>query len=447
MDALLNSDQWSVWGDKLLTWLEVWVLSASSGIQVGLLVLFYFVARALAGRFDKTVNHVGQNHAFVERFDHYVEPLYLPTIFLIIIWISMGAGLSLGYPVYLLDIAAKLLLAWVFIHLVANIVGKRSTARLVATIGWSVAALSILNLLGPLVEILDGAAVNLGNTRVSLFDVIWGIASFFIFIWLALVAARMIDIRLQRMDGITPSAQVLIAKVIKIVFVSVAFLVALNSTGIDLTALAVFGGALGVGLGFGLQKVVSNFISGMILLLDKSIKPGDVVQVADTYGAINSLSARFTSVITRDGTEYLIPNEDMITTPVINWSHSDRKVRRRIPVQISYDSDVEKAMAIMVGAAKDNPRVLIDPPVQARFIGFGENGLDLELRMWIQDPQNGVRNVASEVLLKMWHDFKDQGIQLPYPQRVIHFADKDDHAKVLGQASPDKAVKDQPSSD
>ena len=425
MDALLNADQWSVWGEKLYVWFDVWVMSPATGVQAALLILFYFLARGLAGRFDQTVNQVGQSHALVERFDHYVEPLYRPAILLIFTWIAMAAGASLGYPVYLLDIATKLLLAWVFIHLIANFVGKRSTARLVATIGWSIAALSILNLLDPLIGVLDDAAVNLGETRVSLFDVIWGIASFFIFIWLALVAARMIDMRLKRIDGITPSAQVLIAKVIKIVFVSVAFLVALNSTGIDLTALAVFGGALGVGLGFGLQKVVSNFISGMILLLDKSIKPGDVVQVADTYGSINSLSARFTSVITRDGTEYLIPNEDMITTPVINWSHSNKKVRRRVPVQVSYDSDVEKAMEIMVNSAKENPRVLRDPGAQARFIGFGENGLDLELRMWIEDPQNGVRNVASEVLLEMWRQFKAEGINLPYPQRVIHFADKE----------------------
>ncbi|MCK5042052.1 MAG: mechanosensitive ion channel, partial [Sphingomonadales bacterium] len=238
-----------------------------------------------------------------------------------------------------------------------------------------------------------------------------------------LFAARLIDVRLKKVDAITPSAQVLIIKVIKIVFVSVAFLIALNSTGIDLTALAVFGGALGVGLGFGLQKVVSNFISGVILLLDNSIKPGDVVQVQDTYGSVNALNARYTSIITRDGTEFLIPNEDMITKQVVNWSHSHTNVRRRIPVCVGYDSDVEKVMAVLVKAATDNNRVLSNPLPQARLMGFGDNGINLELRMWINDPQNGVRNVASEVLLEILNVFRAEGINLPYPQRVVHIKD------------------------
>ena len=192
--------------------------------------------------------------------------------------------------------------------------------------------------------------------------------------------------------------------------------------GIDLTALAVFGGALGVGLGFGLQKVVSNFISGVILLMDRSIKPGDVIQIQDTYGSINKLAARYTSVITRDGTEYLIPNEDMITQPVINWSHTNRVVRRRIPLSVSYKTDLDEAIAIMNSAAADNERVLEEPAPRTLLKGFGENGVDLELRMWINDPEEGVSNIGSQVMMEIWNRFHAAGVEFPFPQRVVHFA-------------------------
>lgn len=214
----------------------------------------------------------------------------------------------------------------------------------------------------------------------------------------------------------------LIGKVIKIFLITFAFLIALNSTGIDLTALAVFGGALGVGLGFGLQKVVSNFISGMILLLDRSIKPGDVIEIGETYGSINSLAARYTSVITRDGTEFLIPNEDMITQQVINWTHSHSNVRRRIPISVAYESDLVRALEILKEAANNHTRVLKYPEPRSLLKGFGDNGVDLELRMWISDPQNGVSNVSSDVMLEIWDKFHEEGIEFPFPQRVIHYA-------------------------
>lgn len=420
MSDILNMEKVSQLWLELAKWLEMWVLSYATLGQIILLGIFYVLARAIAKKIDHHVDKAAENLNLLELFDRMVEPLYAPIIFLVFVWLAIATGQTIEQPVYLFDIASSLLLAWVVIRLAAGLVGKRTTARFVAILAWSIAALDIIQLLDPLIAVLEGAAVDVGATRLSLFDVIWGVSSIFIFIWLALFAARLIDVRLKKVSAITPSAQVLIIKVVKIVFVSIAFLIALNSTGIDLTALAVFGGALGVGLGFGLQKVVSNFISGVILLLDHSIKPGDVVQIQDTYGSINALNARYTSVITRDGTEYLIPNEDMITQQVINWSHTHSNVRRHIPVCVDYDSDVEKVMAILVKAATDNSRVLKSPQPQARLIGFGDNGINLELRMWINDPQNGVRNVASEVLLEILKDFRKEGVKLPFPQRVVH---------------------------
>lgn len=409
--------------NTLIQWFSQTVLSYATLAQLGVLALLLLVAHFLSARVIAAAKKFAEGHETFEKVEAYVRPLYRPGLVLLLVLMALGIGTLAELPVYVLDIWSSLISAWIVIRLAANLIRNRSLARLVATVAWSVAALDILNLLDPVVAALDAAAVPIGENAVSLYDVIWGIATFVILIWLAVFGSEVIDSRLEKIKSITPSARVLLRKIIRIVLISLAFLVALNSTGIDLTALAVFGGALGVGLGFGLQKVVSNFISGVILLLDRSIKPGDVIQIQNTYGSINSLAARYTSVITRDGTEHLIPNEDMITQPVINWSHSHSNVRQRIKVSVSYDTDLRRAMEIMDAAAADNPRVLRIPKAGTRLLEFGDNGVMLELRMWISDPQNGVTNVSSDVMLEIWDRFKEAGIEFPFPQRVVHFAD------------------------
>jgi len=194
----------------------------------------------------------------------------------------------------------------------------------------------------------------------------------------------------------------------------------MSTIGLDLSSFALLGGARGVGIGFGLQKVVSNLVSGLILLLDRSIKPGDVIEIDNTYGWINSLRARYASIITRDGKEHLIPNEDLITNRVVNWSFSDKNIRVRVPLGISYDSDPRKAMELCVEAARSSGRVLNDPEPRCLLTEFGDNSVNLELRFWINDPSNGVGNARSEVLLSIWDKFKEAGISIPFPQRDLH---------------------------
>ena len=179
--------------------------------------------------------------------------------------------------------------------------------------------------------------------------------------------------------------------------------------------------------GFGLQKVVSNLVSGVILLMDKSIKPGDVIQMGESYGRIQSLGARYVSVVTRDGTEYLIPNEDLITRQVINWSFSNPLVRLKIPVGVSYSSDVPTAMRAMRDSAAKIPRVLASPTPFCLLMGFGDSSVDLELRFWISDPENGIANVCSDVRLAIWERFAKQGIQIPFPQRDVHLRSSNGH--------------------
>jgi len=237
---------------------------------------------------------------------------------------------------------------------------------------------------------------------------------------LAVGCADLIDRRLRVSPGLSPSLQVLTAKSARVLLLVVAVVVALQTVGIDLTAFAVFSGALGVGIGFGLQRIVANLISGFILLLDHSIKPGDVVTVGNTYGWIEVLGARYVSVRTRDGIEHLIPNEELIVQRVENWSHSDKAVRLRIPIGVSYQADVRQAMQLCLDAANQVDRVLRVPAAVCLLLGFGDSSVDLELRIWISDPEKGRSNVRSAVLLNVWDEFRRHGIEIPYPQRDLH---------------------------
>jgi small-conductance mechanosensitive channel len=316
--------------------------------------------------------------------------------------------------------ASTLISVWIAIRLVTLMIESDTISKFIRVVVWSMAILNILGLLEPFVTFLSFMTFNFGTTTISALTIITGITSMIVLIWAALLVSSIIETKLRESPTVTPSARVLLSKLARIVLVVLSFLFAISTMGIDLTALAVFGGAIGVGLGFGLQKVVSNFISGVILLLDKSIKPGDVIEISGTYGRINKLAARYTSVISRDGREHLVPNEDIITQPVINWTFSDKKVRRHLPVNVSYDSDLEKAMGLMLEAAIESPRVIKDPKSRVLIKGFGDNGIDLELRIWIRDSENGVSNITSEIYLAIWKKFNAGEIDFPYPQRDIH---------------------------
>jgi len=403
-------------------WLQTNVLVQDVLVQLvlvgGLIVLAHF-----AGKYaNNKVTAISQRGKLLSKIEDFIDPLYFPAVLLIFIVIAQIIMKVLGNPVEVLVIAGNLATAWIVIRLLTRFINNQQLARAAAFVIWAIAALNIFYLLEPLKEILQGASIQLGETTVTAYNVIWGMMILVLFIWVAAFLSRMIEAQLKTMRGITPSARVLLVKVSKIFLITIAFLIGLTTMGIDLTALAVFGGALGVGLGFGLQKVVSNFISGVVLLMDKSIKPGDVIEIQDTFGSINKLATRYTSVITRDGTEFLIPNEDMVTQPVINWSHTNRIVRRKIPVSVAYKTDIYRAREIMNEAAAAHERCLQDPNPITHVISFGDNGVELELRFWINDPENGVTNVSSEVMLSIWDRFHEEGIEFPYPQRVIHYA-------------------------
>ena len=354
-----------------------------------------------------------------------VGPLIQPTIAVILLWTGIAIARGAGWPYAIVNVAVSLMNAWIVIRLASVAIRNREWAHILSAIVWIIAALNILGLLQPAVDALDSIALPLGDVRISALTILHALVLLSILLWFAAFAARLIERRIGSLPNISPSAQVLFAKFVKFMLVTVAVLVAVGSVGIDLSVLAVFGGAVGVGVGFGLQKIVANFFSGIILLLDKSIKPGDTIGLAGTYGKIQSLNARFVSVVTRDGIEHLIPNEELIVNRVENWTYSNNEVRLKIPIGIAYGSDIRKAMALCVDATGAAERVLDTPKPVCLLKGFGDSSVDLEIRFWVRDPENGVSNVKSTILLDLWDRFGENGIEIPFPQRDLHLRSVD----------------------
>lgn len=357
-----------------------------------------------------------------ERARSILEPLIWPLTWLVFLSLLLGLYVAIQQDTWLLEILTSLLVAWVVVRLVSRAIRNPMLSRITAVIAYGMAVLSIWDLLGPTIEILNGPrfTLTLGEFSLSVYQVLATALLLAVLLSLAGFTSRVTERRLREADWLTPAGRVLLNKSLRIALFVFAILITIGSVGIDLTALAVIGGAVGFGIGFGLQKVFSNLISGVILLTDKSIKPGDVITVENTYGWVNKLGARYVSIITRDGIEHLIPNETMITEPVSNWTHSDANTRLRIPIGVHYETDLELATRLGVEAAQSQSRVLNDPAPRCLVKGFGESAIDLEIRFWIQDADSGVSNIKSAVILEVWRLFREHGIRIPYPQRDLH---------------------------
>ena len=343
----------------------------------------------------------------------------LPVVWLVLQFIVLAVIRGAGHPSYILSVTCSLLSAWIIIHIFTRMMQNTAWARLVAFCVWAIAALNIVGFLTPTLEFLDSMSFSFGEDQISMLKVVKGIVASIIVFWASLGLSKFFEGRIYKTEALTPSVQVLMAKLVRVGLIVIAILVVLSNSGIDITAFAVFGGALGVGIGFGLQKVVSNLISGIILLMDKSIKPGDVIEVGQTYGRVHAMGARYASVITRDSMEYLIPNEDLITQQVVNWSYSSKNIRLRCAISVAYGSDIEKVIEIVEQEATQVPRILSNPAPRCLMRGFGESAIDLELRFWIADPEKGCGSVISDVLLAVWKSFRDNNIDVPFPQRDI----------------------------
>ena len=323
---------------------------------------------------------------------------------------------------YLIYAATVLSGAWLLISVISHAIRSRAIQKIFAVIAWAYVAAAVLGVVDDVASFLDGAGFSLGNFRISILGALQTAILLALALWLSFGIGNFLDRRIQGIDELTPSLRVLLGKITRISLIVVAGVVVVSGLGIDLTALTVLSGAVGVGIGFGLQKVVSNFISGIIILLDQSIKPGDTISLGETFGWIRELRARFVSVVTRDGREFLIPNEDFITREVINWSFSDRYVRLDVDFGVSYDSDPHEVTRLAIESTGKVDRVdaTHNPPV-CWMTEFGDSSLNFKLRFWIDDPQRGLTNIRGKVLLALWDTFKENGIGIPFPHREVIF--------------------------
>ncbi|MFO7771247.1 MAG: mechanosensitive ion channel [Roseovarius gahaiensis] len=345
--------------------------------------------------------------------------------FVALIWPTVWIMQSVTWPSrsYLLGILASLALAWLLITIITRFIVNGVVRTMVRYVAWTWVTLGILGLTDEARSLLESIAVELGDTRLSLWMVLQAVGVLAVLMVAARFVSRTTAAQIRQNKEISPSMQVLAVKLLQVILYSAAFFIGLRAVGVDLTGLAVLSGAIGVGLGFGLQKVVSNLVSGVILLLDRSIKPGDVISLGETFGWINSLGARYVSITTRDGKEYLIPNEDLITGQVVNWSHSNDYVRLDIYFGTAYTDDPHKVRRIAIDAAKGVERVLEFKPPVCHIVGFGDSSVDYILRFWIRDPTGGLTNIRGNVYLALWDAFQENKISIPFPQREVKMLD------------------------
>ncbi len=389
------------------------VPAALFGPQIRKLIVAQVAPRAPYGVLRRAAN----------AFAHIATPIAL-----YLIWQSVSLGLAASDVAHgLLDAAISLLAAWIVIRLVTLIIRSAFWSRAAFYLVWPIAALDATNLLDNVMRLLDGFAIPLGvnaqgvPSSFSALDFVRVIFIFSAFFWVTSIVNRFLKSQISAVDELTPSLQALLIKILDVLLPAAAFLLALQMVGFNFTALAIFGGAIGLGIGLGLQRTVSNFFAGFTLIADKSIKPGDVVEVGSTFGWVTEMNARYVTIKTRDGKAHLMPNDRFIEEGVINWSHSDRVVRLHAQFGVSYSTRDLRALA---RAAEETAltvqRVLKSPAPRCNLVEFGDNSVNFDLRFWISDPASGVANVTSDVMMAVWDRLHDLAIEVPFPQRDIH---------------------------
>lgn len=356
-----------------------------------------------------------------------IERLFFPfTAFLLLV--ITRYSLEQFMHVGLLRLAARMLLAMVIIRSLIYVLRYvfspsawlHSFERAIAWVVWVVVALHISGFLNPTLKVLEDISFSVGNQKLNLLMLIQGALTIVFTMLLALWLSRTIELRLMASTNINSNWRVIMTKLVRMIAIVIALLVSMAAVGIDVTMLSVFGGALGVGLGFGLQKIASNYVSGFIILMDKSLHMGDIVTISSHYGIVKELRSRYMILRKLDGTEVIIPNETMITDVVINHTSAAHKAKVPIPIQIAYESDLDVAMQILKEVGQSHQRTMKEGnSVDVIIKSFGESGIDLQLSVWVADPEEGSAKLQSEIYYAIWKRFKAQNIEIPYPQRDV----------------------------
>jgi small-conductance mechanosensitive channel len=355
-------------------------------------------------------------------------------VMLVLVLIANSSLLAAHFDVTLLGAAARLILAYIVVRsavlVFAASLGHKSWIQnwetRVALLIWLAIAAEYLGWLDPIIATLDSLGIAAGKSRITVWSVLKLLFTLTLFMLVAAWISRWVERRVKRLTSVAMSTRIGIAKFANAFLIALSILVGLNAAGVDLTALTVLTGAVGLGLGFGLQSIAANFVSGFVLLMDRSIKPGDVISLSgqsgtstENFGWVQELRGRYVVVRDRDGVEMLVPNQQLISNAVINWSYTDPRIRLKLPIRISYRDDPELALRILLEACEGQARVLRDPAPVSRLMHFSDSGIELELRFWISDPQEGVNNVRSEVNRAIWRLFKENRITIPMAQREI----------------------------
>ena len=404
--------------------------NAENWLQLGVIVitlLITWVIIRLSGRI-MTKRNIGQQTRMRPLAPRPLQRVLIPLLSLLLVAGAYLLFTIIHEPADLLYIASVILFTltglrslqyWLRQHF-TDTATLKAWERFINMVVWIAVIFYLSNLLPTLLAFLDSLAIKIGEVRISVLsaiNLVLLIAVLFTFaVWLSAFLER----RLKTYTQLSSNVRVVLTKVTRYVLIALSIIIALNAVGIDLTALTVFGGALGVGIGFGLQRIASNFISGFLLLFDRSIQPGVLIRIGDRLGQVQELRARYLVVRDYDGVSTLIPNENLITSEVINWSYGDSNIRLKVPVEISYDNDPEKVLALLLQIATQHPRTLDDPPPAAVILQFATNGIQLEISFWIDDPQNGMGSLRSEINIAIWREFKANNITFPSPQHDIH---------------------------
>ena len=341
-----------------------------------------------------------------------------------------AVGMESRYVLTAVQLTGLLLLIRLAVYVLRVSLGAKARIKgwgtPITLVVWVFASLHFLGWGRDVIDALDSIGIDAGRTRISVWSVMKLLVTVSLFVVAAMWVSRWLERRVLKLDGLAPNMRIGIAKFMQAFLVGLSVLVGLNAAGLDLTTLNVLTGAIGIGLGFGLQSIAANFVSGFVLLMDRSIKPGDVISFTGTmgtttegFGWVEELRGRYVVVRDRDGVETLVPNQHLINNPVINWSYTDPRVRLKLPIRISYKDDPELAMRLLIQATEGHRRIIREPAPVARLMGFGDSGVELELRFWIPDPQEGVNNVRSDVNRSIWRLFKENGVTMPVAQREI----------------------------
>jgi small-conductance mechanosensitive channel len=414
LSEFLHSAARSVGAEVTSPWfyLQLGLILAAAGVAFG-------AGAALRSRIDMTSLAMGWP-APLRLFVRVLVGSASTAVFAVLMTLARVVMLTSTWPSrsYLLSVAANLAFAWLIICLVTSVIRNSFIVRLVSLSAWLVAALSILGQLGPTLEALDSVSIVLGGLRLTPLLLIKLGVLLIMALWLTNIASNFVESRITRSGDLTPSIQVLLIKMIRLALMIFAVAVVLSAVGINLSALAIFSGAAGVGIGFGLQKIVANFISGIILLADKSVKPGDLVTIGDSSGRISAMKTRYISVAAGDGREFLIPNEDLVTQKVTNWTYTDKNTLVKVNFGTNYDADPRLVCKLAIDVAAAAPRAIKGKPPSCILVEFAEAGMKFSLTFWIADP-DGMDNVKSDVMLSLWEVFKREGIRVPYPVREI----------------------------